>query len=145
MDKIIFDGDMGSFFKQLRKYKVKYLGTAEWDDDDEIDKLTTKILKAGNQYDYYDVGEGSENYTIVASPKGKQIQIIDDEDNSQFEKMSANEILHEMGDDINTVEDYQSQPMYDKYADMCPPGFEYVKGYIKRDGTHVKGFCRKMK
>ena len=27
----------------------------------------------------------------------------------------------------------------------CPNGFEYVKSYRKRDGTHVKGFCRKMK
>lgn len=27
----------------------------------------------------------------------------------------------------------------------CPSGYEWVKGYIKKDRTHVKSFCRKIK
>ena len=28
-------------------------------------------------------------------------------------------------------------------VEKCGPGKEYVKGYIKKDGTHVPGYCKR--
>ena len=33
----------------------------------------------------------------------------------------------------------------DSRNNMCPSGYEYVNGFHKKDGSYVKGFCRKMK
>jgi hypothetical protein len=30
-------------------------------------------------------------------------------------------------------------------AKSCPKHYTYVKGYKKKDGTKVKGYCRKLK
>ncbi len=33
----------------------------------------------------------------------------------------------------------------EKLRHYCPNGMEYVKGFHKKDGSYVKGFCRKIK
>lgn len=33
----------------------------------------------------------------------------------------------------------------EKQDSRCPVGYEYVKGYYKKDGTHVKSHCKKKK
>ena len=72
-----------------------------------------------------------------------QYAVPDDLQLNGFKRMTKREAINELEEKkYNDGEDFEKMHT-DK--NRCGYNEEYVKPYRKKDGTYVKGFCRKLK
>lgn len=120
--------------------------------------------------DHYDIYENVENHNLRSLNKDQIELLLDviseqtndyinddlDEDNDLYEDDEDYEEKHDklveereaLADElINKIkEEYKSDDKLNEESNnKCPSGQEYVPAYKKKDGTYVKGFCRKVK
>lgn len=119
---------------ELERNGGKYIGGASPYEDVDIYNIQKKIKRMDRNYKFYDIG-GDSGSMVYAVPDDLQL--------NGFKRMTKREAINELEEKkYNDGEDFEKMHT-DK--NRCGYNEEYVKPYRKKDGTYVKGFCRKLK
>ena len=113
------------------------------------------------------IGDYDINYHITGKNRGESQLIIYRDDKpvgkyylgknykpvgiDSLQVHDANEYIdgfknaHKRGEEEKYIKKHNRKSEKMIHGNKCPPGLEYVPSFHKRDGTYVKGFCRKIR